>query len=290
MANNYGPRQRQPRAPTGVQMPINQAEYQQSFDKDAFQNFIRGQGIKLIHFRAIPDPTAMASRGDNHAVSGVRSSSDGYIYKEAGELNALFTNNGTDQNLVTEGIITSSSAYITLPEFYDNGTSPVLISVWDRFYIKDIELRVVTSQLLEYNPSGTDRLNWPATAVEHVIDSSGLEYKEGQDFVIDTKGNINWTGQNRPGISPVTGKGVVYSIRYRYTPFFIANRLLHEIRVSQVTDPATYERKIERMPYQVHVIRENVFLDRNHDPDALPANDPRYQAAPRSGGMQGPSG
>jgi hypothetical protein len=286
---NLGPRYRQPRQPTGIQYKFNISDTQLSFDSEAFTNLLRSQGVKVVHFRAIPDPTGMATRGDDHAVSAPRQSSDGFLYVEAGEFQGSFLQNSNESTIDLLGDVQSSTAVMTIPDRYEGKGDSLLVSQYDRFYIKDIELRVVGKQYIEAGVTGVDRLQYPATAVEAIVDASGIYYREDTDYKINKDGNIEWTGQHRPGFNPTIGRGVIYAIRYRYTPFYIVGRLLHEVRVSQITDPATFERKVTRMPYQVVLYRENIFMDMNKSSESH-NDDTRFQGAPPSGGMLGPTG
>lgn len=283
-----GPRSRQSNQPSGHQIGLNLNEYQISFDKNAFNEFIDSHGITLVHYRALPDPSGMLSRGDNHAVNSTRQSSDGFLYKKAGECKVLFSNNSNKLNIETEGLIDNATAFITLPQYYsDKPKEPVLVYPWDRFYLKDVEVRVINTQLMEANSTGIDRLQYPAICVEILVDANGKQYEQDKDFILTEDGNIKWLTQNRPGWNPKIKRGKVYSIRYRYTPFFVCARLIHEIRVSQSTNPATFERTVERMPYAAQVVREHVFHDTNRDPNK-PIIDERYQDAPPVGGGTGP--
>lgn len=284
-----GPRQKRTKAPGGQQQVFNLDHWQQSFDVKAFNKLIEGQGVYVTHYRAIPDPTGMASIGDIHAVQSTRRSSDGFIYKEVGRLYVSFSNNTSDWNIEVEGMVKHDVSIVTPQMHYENcPDKPVLLAPYDRFYLEDIEMRVVATQYVEANTTGTDKLQYPATCVEHLIDADGKEYKESVDFSITPEGYIKWLTQNRPGYNPNTMKGTVYSIRYRYTPYFIVARLLHEVRVSQVTNPMTYQRTLERMPYQCMVIREHVLSDLNNDPNQ-DIMDQRYQSAPQVGGGSGPN-
>lgn len=286
-----GPRDRKPVSAEGVQAVIDQVNTQVSFDRDAFMHAIRSHGIAMEHYRAIPDPTGMASKGDNHAVmtASVRSNSDGFIYELAGTLRGLFTANSTNESQTAEGAIAFSSAYMTPPDCYEgDGKQPVLLAPYDRLYLKDIEDRVVARQYVEATTTGIDKLQYPATCVEYLRDANGVRYHEGTDFEITKEGHIKWLGQNRPGWNIKVGRGTVYAIRYRYTPFFVVARMMHEIRVANITDPATLERRVERMPYQVQVVRENVFYDTNIDPNRPVPPDERFAEAPSPGGVLGP--
>lgn len=293
-----GPRGRQGRKPQGLQQVMQATQNQVSFTAGAHDFLIRSHGVRLVHLRAVPDPRGMTSKGDNHAVGGGgQRSQDGFIYKEVGILRAFFSNNSDNVSQEAVGQMVGAAAYLTLPEFYESESGetlkePVLVHPYDRFYLRDIETRVVTHEFVESNSTGIDRLAYPATCVEHLIDADGIEYCEGIDFKIteglsDNGGNIQWLGQKRPGWNTEIGKGKVYSIRYRYTPFFIVNRIIHEIRIAHITDLATNNREVRRMPYEVQVLREFVFKDRNRDINKV-NDDPRYESAPSSGGALGP--
>ena len=234
----------------------------------------------------MPDCSGMASRGDSHAVQSPRKSSDGFLYKEVGTLQAFFSNNSSDFNIKAEGLIKHDIAIATLPEKYDNCDSPVLVAAYDRFYMENVELRVINFQYVEASSTGIDKLQYPATCIEWLVDADGIEYQEGSDFEITKEGFVKWLTQKRPGYNDKTRRGTVYSVRYRYTPYFIVSRILHEIRLSSITDPNTFDRKVERMPYQVALIREHVLADVNNDNSGI--MDSRFQAAPPVGGNTGP--
>lgn len=282
-----GPRSRFPREPQGNQVHISHAHHQVSFDPRAFKQLIDSQGVRIAHYRAQPDPTGMLSRGDVHGDAGTRDKSDGFIYKKAGTVTVWFSGNSDNWDTQIEGVVQYSTAVVTLPEKYDGSDEPLLVAPFDRFYIEDIEVRVINMQYIESNSNGIDRLQFPATHVESLIDADKQEYHQHKDFEITPEGDIQWTSQRRPGWNPTLNRGKIYSIRYRYVPFFIVSRLMHEIRVAQMTDPATYKRYVERLPYQVQVVREYIFQDRNQDP-TKPVIDHRFQLAPPVGGAMGP--
>jgi hypothetical protein len=255
-------------------------ENQISFDMDAFNDGVRAHGIYVTHYRAIPDPRGMISRGDSYNAKGLKNSSDGFIYKEAGKAWVLFTTNTNHTNLHPEGALSTATAYMTLPANYEDTDTPIIVAPWDRFFLNNIEVRSSYMQYIEASQLGIDALHFPATCVEYLVDSNGVEYSEGRDFEITEDGEIKWLTQNRPGYDITVGRGVVYSIRYRYTPFFVCSYLIHEIRVASVTDPATFDRSVVRAPYQIQVVREHVYRDMNRDPSII---DQRFQAPALSG-------
>lgn len=287
MADQNGPRSRKPREPSGPQVLINQLEYQISFDPRAFDLFIKSHGIWVTHYMAIPDPRGMASRGDNRDVLSARpKDSDGFIYKKVADMQVLFTANTKYIDNKDLGEVAFSAAYMTMPRYYNGTTKEVILSSWDRFFLKDIEIKVAEKQFIEATRDGIDRLHYPAVEVDAVVDSNGVFYDLGKDFSITSGGDIQWISQKRPGWNATTGKGTVYTVCYKYTPYFVVNRMMHEIRVAQITNPATMKRNLERMPYQVQVFRENVYRDNKTENERLEVN-PRVENSPEVGGALG---
>ncbi len=287
-----GPRPRQSEPAEGGQINLNLADYQVSFDKDQFDQVVRAHGIKMIHQRAIPDPRGMASKGDNRDVLGIKpQDSDGYIYKNVGEVTAFFSNNSKDTRVQDIGDVAFSTAYLTFQRFYDDKVTPLYVKQNDRFYVRDIELKVLAEQYVETNMTGTDRLQYPAVDILEVIDANGVWYDKN-DYAITEDGDIKWLTQKRPGMNKQGSRGTVYSIVYLYTPFFVVDRILHEIRLAKITNPwsVTDDRATERMPYQALVIRENLFREKYQNNQRNPQHDARMTNVPPQGVAIGPQG
>jgi len=285
-----GPRKPKSRPAEGVQRNIEQNQYQISFDIDRFDEVLDSQGINLIHYRSFGDPRGMTSRGDNRDAYNIKpKTSDGFIYRKSGTLRGFFSNNSASSSENDVGSTDSASAYLTLPRTYSDSDELVLVHPWDKFYLADIETKVVTTQFQEARESGIDRLHFPVVRVIDIMDAKGAEYKQDVDFTVTAEGWIKWISQNQPGFDHKVGRGTVYSIRYEYTPYFVVDRLLHEIRVANHTDLATYERSVKRMPYQALIMREFLFLERFEDPRDQSSSRTRIQ--PQEGsGKGGPVG
>ena len=279
---------RNPTPTNTYQLPFNFAGVaQQSFDKAAFANLLKDQGVRFRHLRAIPDPTLLADRGDNRRL-GPNSDSDGFLYRQVGCFFGSMQANTKDVEYAVEGNIDQSQAYLTPDMFYEDGKTAVILNPWDRLELEDIELRVTTSQLISTSGLKTDRAQFPIICVEHLIGSDGFDYQEGTHFKVTPQGEIEWTSQTRPSYNPNTGQGDVYAIRFTYKPYWVIRRLLHEIRVAQITDPMTGQRYIERLPYQCVIARESVFKDKAQT-GLAPLEDPRYSDLP-DGTTYGPRG
>ena len=269
----------------GLQLFTQIPEEQISWDAQAFDDLLTGQGVTLVHFRAMRCPIGATDRNDvHHPNEDHEGCSNGFMYHKAGCVTAWFGNNPTRPLVLPEGMLESSSTLLTLPRHYDGTEEHVIVAPYDKFYLKDCELQVVTWEMVEAHSTGIDRTQYPVVAVEHLVDSRGITYACGVDFEIRA-GKIVWLGQNRPGFDVRLGKGVVYSIRYRYIPHWFVQQLLHEIRVAQITDQVTFERHVERLPYGVALQREYVFLNADRDKEG---KDVEAARSPESGGSLGP--
>jgi len=266
------------------------------FDVEAFDDAIRNQGVRLIHFRAIRCPVGMTDIGDNRRPHPDHSGcSNGFLYERAGSVTALLIGNGNNPSLRDIGFVDGASFTSTFPRQYDDPCvppKPFYMAPFDRFYLDEEDITVSTWQLVKSNPSGLDKLSFPAVEVERLVDARGESYEQCQDFEIEA-GQIRWKpGGRRPGEDVETGRGVIYSIRFRYRPFWYCARMMHEIRVSQQDNQMTGERKLVRMQQQCLLNREYLFLNESNDDLALDprtstskAGSPRQQHAPEDGGF-----
>jgi hypothetical protein len=234
-----------------------------SFNLNKSDDFVKSLGVKFEHYRAIPSPIGLNDRGEYRRVDALDTiAENGMLYKKCGEFTATLVSNSSSKNKVEGGIFDQSTARIILPRYYDTDspTHPneeIHLCVGDRVYIKDMEVKVVNYQRCEYNPNYSDYLQYPALCVEMLVDSRGIEYKEGVDFKIDKNGNIQWTGAKTPGIDPDTGKGRVYSVRYKYNAYWYIVSIPNEVRITNTTEGGI--RKPSRMPYQAYIQREYVY-------------------------------
>ena len=261
--------------------------YANTFQIEAFDAAIRGQGVLLKHYSAMPCPIGMVdkedvrkSHHDDHGAQGIGACSNGFLYKYSGDVVGLFINNTTRDAVRDEGTTSGSTVNITLPRFYDNDpTKEVKVLPFDRLYFAETDITVENWQLVQSNVNGYDRLSYPAIYVSSLVDSAGIVYNLGDFEIIN--GQIHWVSQKRPGIEPDTGKGVVYSIRYTYAPFYYIRDMIHEIRHTQ-TD--TIEGRVTiRMPQTVVATREYVFQNEQNDEQSVTPSSPRQIMQSESG-------
>lgn len=239
-----------------------------SFNLDKQDQFIQSHGVTFIHYKALPSPIGLKDRGEYRRSDAIDTiSSNGFIYKKAGCFTAVFHGNGKKNTEIEGGQFNNSTARITLPRYYDkvdeNAVDEfIFLSPGDRLYIKDIEVLAVNYQRVQHNPNGIDFLQYPPTCVEHLMDSRGIEFKQGLDYNI-SKGGIDWLNEG-PGFDEDVGTGRVYSIRYRYVAHWYIAQLINEIRVCNVTDD-NGDRGPQRMPYHAVIQREYVYHNQTND-------------------------
>jgi hypothetical protein len=245
-------------------LPKAQELPEMSFDLVKNDNFVKSLGVKFLHYRAIPSPIGLNDIGEyrrSQALDDIQE--NGFVYRACGEFTAAFVSNSSNTKTVEGGMYNQSNARIVMPRFYDSDSSShpneeINVAVGDRIYIKDLEVKVVNYQRVEHNPNFSDYLQYPALCVEFLMDSRGMEYQEGVHFNLDKNGNIQWkTGSKNPGIDPDTGKGRIYSVRYKYNAHYYVASIPNEIRITNVTIGNI--RQPTRMPYHIQVQREYVY-------------------------------
>jgi len=248
------------------------------FDPEAFDRLLSGNGVVLVHWKAIKCPIGIIDRFDarNHSDHDC---SNGFIYRVAGEVTAFFSSNSSNTKLDEMGFVTGSTSMVSLPRTYDNSEEEIAVQHFDRFYLKEFKGFSVNSQLIEASITGLDRLTYQATKIEHIVDRNNIWYS-ANDYVIEN-GGVRWTGSRRPQYDPATNTGTVYSIRYRYVPFWYVDNIVHEVRVARVYNHAKEQEEVVRLPYAILLQREYIFENEERKMDGT--SDPRDVRAPRTG-------
>lgn len=254
-----------------IDMPVNDAVHA---DVGYLDGFVDGQGVLFEHWSAMPCPLGLDDPYDsrhNHDHSGC---SGGFIYTKSGEMACTFTGNSKSIQALDPGLVTGSTAQLTLPRFYsDNPRKEVSIAPFDRLYLKSNVGTVICTQMYEHSITGKDRLKYPVVEVELLIDARGNRYYPGEAFSV-IEGLVVWNGTAQPGMNPETRRGEVCSIRYKYIPFWYVDRILHEIRLVRNGD------LVVRAPMSILIQREYFF---ENEQNRKTTDSPRQAAAPRDG-------
>lgn len=231
------------------------------FNLEAQEQFGNDKGIVFEHYAAIPSTIGKKSKGDYRRPDSLDTISDnGFLYKKVGEFVGTIVSNSKNHSFEEGGLFDASSARLVLPKYYKETESgekkEIALLPGDRIYAKDIEVRVPNYQQVEYRPNSVDVLQFPVKSVELLTDSRNIDYVQGRHFKITDEGNIKWLdGQKNPGVDTETGLGRLYSVRYTYIAFWYIERLINEIRITNMSDSS----EPARLPYHVMIQREYVY-------------------------------
>ena len=238
-----------------------------SFDFEAFNEAIRSQGAKLVHYRAQRCPVGMTDLNDSRRPHPHHEGCfNGFIYTKAGCITGMMTGNTKKKDMESVGFVDFSSIQTTFPTTYDDSDDKIVLAPFDRFFLAENETKVVQWQLFQTHESGVDRFKYAIECVEgDIVDFRGERYRSNEDFIVTPEGLLKWIGR-RPGpeidVGPGMGngfgtdRGAVCSIRYTYRPYWYVGNIPHEIRIIQVQ--AGFDRLATRGPQMCVLHREYV--------------------------------
>jgi hypothetical protein len=257
-----------------------------SMDAMAFDEALRSQGVTLVHHRAMLCPQGIIHKDDQVRRVHVDhpGCSNGYLYKKMGTVTAMFTENAASPQFQDIGQIDGSSVQVTFPRTYDLTNERIYVNPFDRFYLFEEDILWPHYEFVEHSIGGRDRLRFPAVKVDHLIDNRMEEYRQDVDFGVDATGQIQWLGARRPGVDQDTeeGRGRVYMAWYLYRPYWYVQRLGKEGRLIQTENEAG-ERKVVRMPFQAHLVRETSFENEQRNDSPSSPESERAMRGPRDG-------
>jgi len=256
-----------------------------SIDPIAFEQLIKNRGLRWRHEKAVPCPNIgdieIGMHDPNCTIC-----SNGMIFYGCSEIHGIFSNNRLEKMYEVMGIWDIGEAVVTFSAYKDglDGTpgagGAIDLQHFDKLVCLDYEFRF--SEHIEHSPTGIDRLRYPALEVEFLATKSN-QYYPNTHFVIDVNGNIQWITQTQPAYDQLNERGEVYSISYTAQPVFYVVQLMHEIRATKAIDPLTGQNKAVRLPQQVLIRRDYLFLKKD-DKDGLGS-----MGSPRSGGTITPA-
>lgn len=231
----------------------------------AYDHFIKGHGIRMVHRKPLPCPNQKTLHGGDHDPK-CPMCQNGFIYYGDKPLIAAFMGNNNQRNFLMNGSLDIDQAQILLPSKYEDGTE-IDVQFFDQFVVESFVVRYY--QRVQANQAGIDKLHFPATSVDACISANGTEYAYGVDFELTSDGQIKWIGQNRPGydmsIDMFAGGngGEIYSVNYYTKPVFTVISLPHQLRVTQtVKDGVAVQ---ERFPQSCVVRKEFIIYRASSD-------------------------
>lgn len=255
------------------QMPSNIPNV--TLNPEAFDNFIKAQGIRMRHQRPVPCPNVKDIYAPDHN-PGCNECFNGFLYYGEKEFTGAFFGNDLDRQFNINGIWDLDTAMIIVP-IKDSSDDLLDIQYFDQILLIDAPL-VRYYQRVEHSQSGIDRLQFPASSVDFVVDASFKRYRPGIDFVIEL-GRIKWVGQ-RPGFDTVRNRGVTYSVNYYIRPVFTVIRLPHQLRIAQTQTVAGQPNVQARFPQLAVCRKDFIPFDRTDhigEPDRPEPSDGSFR-------------
>ena len=218
-------------------------------DPFAFDDLIKQKGVKVHVYRTTYCPNVKSVDGAEHEVDCTMCNGSGWIDLEPICVDAYIQNQDLEKIPQVEGFVDGNSVAITFP-------IGVELQYFTRVDLVDYT-DIYFQRVLRKEGDTTDVLKYKACRVNILVDSDGVRYYQGQDFIIDANGNIEWG----MGTTPADNK--IYSIHYETHVQFRAVRALHVNRFSQYLN----EGAVEYIKYPEQWICQKEFLVRRKDLD-----------------------
>lgn len=226
-----------------------------SANPNEYNRLIKNQGIPVKIYRSLFCPAVKSIDGAEHDITCKLCNGSGIIDVKPFESWAYIHSNSfysqdnpegrVDGNVVMASFLTGVELqYFTLVE----------LDIPDVFY-----------ERIKRQEGNLDILKYKALQINAIVDSSGKQYHEGNDFDLNQDGNVKW----KAGKSP--SKNTIYSIHYHAKIQFRATKAIHKnrfINVKKTSDQVEIVKVNEawEMTKEYLVRREDVlgkFLDKN---------------------------
>jgi hypothetical protein len=200
-----------------------------AFNPDLTNSLLNTKSFAALHYRHAPSPDRHSlAEGLNLNTSSATGTA--VIYYSVRTLGIVPQSFKLEDRLTVQGVFNTGSVIINVTGHYWDGDQGAVF-VRPRDLIVMPSLTAMTSQLIEFNPTGPQRLHYKARGVDLLMDGDGTIYKEGLDFTIND-GMLVWVNEptaQRPKM--VNGRGDILTVVYYYTPIYIVENIPHQLRV-----------------------------------------------------------
>lgn len=227
-----------------------------------FDNLVKDQGVRVKIYRTMLCPNVKSIDGGEHNIDCEICQGNGFVDLRPIDSMAVIQNQELNKVHRAEG-------------YWDgNSVAATFLQGIELQYFTLIKLPDYTDVFFERikrQQGPVDRLKYKATCINVVMDSSGIEYFEGNDFSLDANGSIRWKTNKGPG------PGVIYSIHYEMCIQYRAIKAMHVNRFIQdakASADATFRKMNEQwMLQREYLVKRTDFngkeLDANliRDPD-----------------------
>lgn len=234
---------------------ISETDKKLSANPQEYDRLIRQQGVPIKIYRSMFCPNVKEIDTADHQIDCPLCNGSGIIDVKPYESWAYFHSNSFysqdnpqgrhDGNVVMASFLSGVELqYFTLIE----------LDIPDVFY-----------ERIKRQEGNLDILKYKALQINAIVDSSGKEYHEGNDFDLNQDGNVKWKVGKGPS------KNTIYSIHYHAKIQFRATKAIHKNRfmnVKRASDQVEIIKVNEawEMTKEYLIRREDVlgkFLDKN---------------------------
>jgi hypothetical protein len=205
-----------------------------SFNIDQINNLLDTKGFMAWHYPHCLKPNKETIAGpvkpDQNAASN-RS----VIFYSVRALKVVPQQFKVEDTLTVQGIWGQGTTMFNVSGHYMDGEQENVFVRERDLIVFNSDITDLTDQLIEYNPTGQQKLHHKALGIEHVRDSHGNIYIEGQDYGLTNLGTIAWL---KNGKKPTfqNGKGDILTVMYWYNPIYVVVQRPHTIRVLPSND------------------------------------------------------
>lgn len=214
-----------------------------------FDALIEQKGTNLMVYRTMYCPNVKSVDGAEHEIDCPLCNGSGFLDRNP------IASKGFIQNQDLERLLDGAAGQ-------HDGNS-VLISFpigVELQYFTLIELcdhtQIYYQRVMRKPGTNVDVLKFKACRVNMVVDSTGMEYYQGQDYVLDPNGSIKW-------IDRTPDDGMILSVHYECHIQFRAVSAMHVSRFTQYKAPGDPMVEHVKMPEQWMCTKE--FLLRRRD-------------------------
>jgi hypothetical protein len=226
-----------------------------------FDKLIEQKGVNFRVYRTVYCPNVKSVDGAEHEIDCQLCNGSGYLDRNPLCVKGFIQNQDLEKIFGQSGQHDGNSVLITFP----TGIELQYFTLVELVDFTDIYFQ----RVMRKPGSDTDVLKYRACRVNMIVDQSGNEYYQDQDFTIDQNGNIKWKGtiDNSDPQNPVFNderaprSTNIYSIHYEMHVQFRATRAMHVNRFTQYKSTS----KVEHIKMMEQWVCTKEFLLRRRD-------------------------
>lgn len=222
----------------------------------SFDQLLNQRGIRFMHSKAVPCPNILTVDNNAHLPNCEFCDDSGILYYGDTEMWGVFSGNSIEKTFEAHGVWEVGTAVVTFPTEDAQGNQ-IDFNTYDRLVIPDFTVRMWEMKEYEPRTGSVQELRYPIQKVEFACSiKDGVQrfFTQGEDFTINSDGQIVWVDGKEPSYNSDTGHGEVIIWSFYAHPVYIVVQSLRELRITQeLVDGVKVAR---RLPQQVLVRRD----------------------------------